>query len=195
MPKFDLKKIYKNLDMSYKSLYEKKLKVNDTELNNYIFSIFNFFKYLNENKMINIKIKEFIKRYDHLDIFYYLFIKYIEFGDNIHVVLITNKDNFIGFFTVFYNIYEKYSFGEHFLINPDFRNLGIGTTLIYYYFRFFFRVFNIPFYGIIMADNKASIGLFEKFGAKIYDDTDIMKKVYYITRKIFNSNKDSIKKY
>lgn len=181
--------------MSYKFLYDKKLKVNDTELNYHIFSIFDFFKYLHENKNINLKIKDFIKRYDQLDIFYYLFIKYIEFGSNIHVVLITDKDDFIGFFTVFYNIHKKYSFGEHLLINPEFRNLGIGTTLIYYYFSFFFSRFNIPFYGIIMADNKPSIGLFEKFGAQMYDDTDKIKKVYYITGDMFNSNKDNIKKY
>ncbi len=181
--------------MSYKYLYERKITANNVELTYYIFSIFDFFKYLNDNKTINLKIKEYIKRYDQLDIFYYLFIKYIEFNNNIHIILITEKDNFIGFFTVFYNIHKKYSFGEHFIINPDFRNLGIGTTLIYYYFKFFFERFNIPFYGIIMADNKPSIGLFEKFGAKIYDDTDDLKKVYYITNELFNSNKDNIKKY
>ena len=181
--------------MSYNYLYEKKININDTELNYYIFSIFDFYKFLNDNKNLNLKIKEFIKRYDQLDIFYYLFIKYIEFNNNIHIVLITKKDNFIGFFTSFYDIHNKFSFGEHLLINPDFRNLGIGTTLIYYYFKFFFKRFNIPFYGIILGENKPSIKLFENFGAKIYDDTNKIKKVYCITRKIFNSNKKNIKIY
>lgn len=195
MVKFNLKKIYENFDMSYNYLYEKKININDTELNYYIFSIFDFYKFLNDNKNLNLKIKEFIKRYDQLDIFYYLFIKYIEFNNNIHIVLVTKKDNFIGFFTSFYDIHNKFSFGEHLLINPDFRNLGIGTTLIYYYFKFFFKRFNIPFYGIILGENKPSVKLFENFGAIIYDDTDKIKKVYCITRKIFNSNKKNIKKY
>jgi hypothetical protein len=38
---------------------------------------------------------------------------------------------------------------------------------------------SLAVYGIILADNKPSISIFEKFGANLYDDTDKLKKVYW----------------
>jgi len=193
MVKFNINKIYDDIDLSYKFIYNKKLTVDNINLNYHIFSIFDFYKFLLDKKNIYLKIKEFIKRFDSLDIFYYLFIKYIEFNNNIHIILITTDDNnndFIGFITVFYDIYKKFSFGEHFLVNPDFRNLGIGTKLLYYYLKFFFKHYKLPFYGIILKNNIPSIKVVEKLGCVLYDDTHETKKIYYITNKIFKSNKN-----
>jgi len=189
--KFNINKIYDEIDLSYKYIYYKKLNINNTELNYYIFSIFDFYKFLLDKKNIYLKIKDFIKRFDALDIFYYLFIKYIEFNNNIHIVLITTNDNdFIGFFTAFYDIYKYFSFGEHFLVNPDFRNLGIGTKLLYYYFKFYFKYYKMPFYGIVLKNNIPSIKVVEKLGCILYDDTHETKKIYYFTKKLFKANKD-----
>ena len=193
MNKFDIKKIYEDIELKYNTLLFKKY---NNKFNYYIFSYNDFFIFLYNNKNIYLKIQEIVKRYDNLDIFFYLTIKKIEFNDNIHIVLITTFDDsdFIGFFSTFFDIYKKYGFGEHFIIKSDYRNLGIGTLLLFNYINFYFKFFSMPFYGIILKNNIPSLRVVEKIGFKIYDDSHKIKNTVYITKKMFKNNKKNLKK-
>ena len=171
---------------NYHTLYTKKFKLDDDPNTKYIFKFWrinDFILYCYNNKFIYDSIIKFIKRYDGFNVFFYLFLKKIDHNDNIYILTMENYEeetdnillikNFVGFFSVFYDIEKKYCFAEHFLINPDYRGKGLCKIMVKYWNKYYTKIHTMPVYGAVFKSNEAALKCFESGNYNIINE---MKK-------------------
>jgi len=176
---FDIKIVFNELISSYKPLYEKKFKIEKKIKNKYIFKywkINDFLLYCYNNKFIYNKIIQNIKRYDNFDVFFYLHIKKIDHGDNIYIATMELYEeypkviDFVGFFSTFYDEKKNYCFAEHFLINQEYRGLGLCKIMVKYWNRYYTKLHTMPVYGAVLKSNTAALKCFESGGYNMINE-------------------------
>jgi len=178
---FDIKIVFQELISTYNPLYEKKFKLDIDPIPNtkYLFrfwKINDFLLYCYNNKFIYESILKNIKRYDNLDVFFYLHIKKIDHGDNIYIMTMETYEeypkvkDFVGFFTTFFDEKKNYCFAEHFLINPDYRGRGLCKIMVKYWNRYYTKLHTMPVYGAVFKSNEAALKCFESGNYNIINE-------------------------
>jgi len=167
MTNFNLNNIYNSYNFNYVTIFSKKFKL-DNDISKYIFKFWHindFLLYCYDNKFIYQSINKFIKRYDNFDVFFYMNIKRIDHNDNIYVLTIEKYQNkkiidFVGFMSAYFDKIKNYCFGEHFLINADYRGKGLCKIMVNFFVKYYIKLHRIPVYGAVYKSNEAALKCF-----------------------------------